>query len=141
MLQECASGNQKSWEAALAEAGAELSSPSWGAGASHLCTGATARGVWDDPSEVASPRWDPESLPRCPGVGSSVAGRAGAVGLSAFLAVLVQVMEMLFSIPVVQQAPCGCGADNPRHTAGLVLHLTPVAVGWDRMRPQLDCWN
>lgn len=49
--------------------------------------------------------------------------------LRAFLAVLVQVMEIqLFSIPVVQQSPCGSAVDNPRHTPGLVLHLTPVVV-------------
>lgn len=54
---------------------------------------------------------------------------------TAFLAVLVQAMKIqLFSIPDVQRSPCGSAVDNPRHTPGLILHLTPMVVGlteWD----------
>lgn len=49
---------------------------------------------------------------------------------TAFLAVLMQVMKIqLFSIPLVQPSPCGSAVNNPRHTPGLVLSLSPMVVG------------
>lgn len=87
-----------------------------------------------------------QSLPRCPWLGTSLAGRA--VEPTALLAVLVQVMKIeIFSIPDVQPSPCALQLTTPDILQGSFSISSPWlwghqnGMGWDRMGPQLHCWN